>query len=155
VEEVRATSRVVVGVLLIANLGVGQAEQPKDMERWNAIDHLCGDLIFVEQHVDRDKAVVERTKGLKDVALKLYDRVTADCCGSVALAEVKTGRGGKFRFMDVRPGSYWLVTIVGGRQYKMPLRLQPEKSNGTACSAQQFLVYDSGEFHIGQIMILD
>jgi hypothetical protein len=152
---VRTTSRFVGGMLLIANLAIGQIESPKDMEQWNTIDHLCGDLIHVEQRVGRDKAVVERTKGLKDVALKVYERVNVDCCEGLALAEAKTGRGGKFRFRDIRPGAYWLVTMVGGRQYKMPLRLQSEKSNSTACSDKQFLVYDSGDFHIGKIITVD
>jgi hypothetical protein len=155
VERVNRTAELVGASVLFANLAVGQSQTPEDAKRWNTVDRLCGRLEHVERRDEGDTRP-DKTKSLKSVVLKLYQRDSVPCCESVyPAAEVKTGRGGAFSFSSVKPGPYWLVADINGREFKMPLRFQPDKSSDTLCSDQRFEVYDSGEIQIGRIITVD
>jgi hypothetical protein len=153
---VNLASRFVVGSVLIGNLASSQVEAPNNIERWNTIDHLCGELAYVKAHSDRDGAIHEHAKTLKNITIKLYERGDAKCCdGSVALAEARTHSGGKFAFATVRPGTYWLVTIVRAHEYKLPISLSLRPGSSMLCSHQRFGVYDSGDFRIEKSIDVD
>jgi hypothetical protein len=92
--------------VLFATLAVGQGQPPEVAKKWNAIDRLCGRLEHVERRDDGDTRP-DKTKSLKGVVLRLYQRDTVPCCESIhPAAEVKTGRGGGFSFSAAKPGSY-------------------------------------------------
>jgi Prealbumin-like fold domain len=154
VERVSLVVNLVVGAALMSSLATGQSVTPK-IEQWNTIKTLCGTLLRAERHVRPDNGVDEHTRPLKNVALRLYERDDVACCEGKVLADVITGRGGKFSFRDVKPGSYWLVTLVNGREYRMPLRLQSGSDPSTPCSEQTFEVDDSGEFQILKTIRVD
>ena len=147
------TAAELVGVsILLATFAVGQSQSPEELKRWNTIDRLCGHL----EHVERRDPRPDKTKSLKGVVLKLYQRDTVPCCESVyPMAEAKTGQGGGFSFANIKPGPYWLVADVKGREFKMDIRFQPGKGVDTLCSDQRFQVYDSGEFQLGKIITVD
>jgi len=106
---VRDAAYLIGGVVLIFSLASGQSVTPK-VEQWNTIDRLCGALLHVERHVSRENVIEERTRALKNVVLKLYERDNVACCeGAKVLADVTTGGGGKFSFKNLKPGSYWLI----------------------------------------------
>jgi len=155
VEGVKWTAELIGASVLFATLAGGQSQSPEEIKRWNTVDRLCGRLEHVERR-DGGETRPDKTKSLKGVALKLYQRDTVPCCESVyPAAEVKTGRGGGFSFADIKPGPYWLVADVRGREFKMDLRFQPGKGADTLCSDQRFEVYDSGEFQLGKVITVD
>jgi hypothetical protein len=152
---VTLAAKFTVGVAFIASSAWGQVEPSQKVEQWNTIGSLCGNLLHIERHERRDGVFDEHARALKNVVLKLYERDHVACCeSSPALAEIATDKGGKFSFRDVKPGAYWLATVVGGREYKLPLRLEP-KNITTQCSDQRFEIYDSGDFQIGKIITVD
>jgi hypothetical protein len=140
--------------VLMSSLAAGQNVTPKE-EQWNTINRLCGTLLYAKRHVRTDSVVDEHTRALKNVALKLYERDDVACCVGKVFADVTTVRGGKFSFRDLKPGPYWLVTLVNGREYRMPLRLQSGSDSSTPCTDQTFEVDDSGEFQILEIITVD
>jgi len=142
------------GAVLMSSLAAGQSVTPK-VEQWNTINSVCGTLLHAKRHVRPDNIVDEHKRPLKNVVLKLYERNDVACCAGKVLADVTTGRGGKFSFKDIMPGSYWLVTLVSGREYRMPLRLQSGSAPSTQCSDQTFEVDDSGEFQILKTITVD
>jgi hypothetical protein len=150
------TAAELVGVsILLATFAVGQSQSPEELKRWNRVDRLCGRVEHIERRGDGDTRP-DKTKSLKGVVLKLYQRDSVPCCESVyPAATVKTGRGGGFSFANIKPGPYWLVADVRGREYKMDIRLQPGKGADMLCSDQRFEVYDSGEFQLGKIITVD
>jgi hypothetical protein len=151
---VRIVASLVVA-LSLGGLASSQSVTPK-VEKWNTIDRLCGSLLHVD-HRDRANSVIEdHTKPLKDAVLRLYDRDSACCANANVLASATTGRGGKFEFKDLKVGPYWLVTVVRGQEYKMPLRIQlPDKSSNSQCSEQLFELDDSGDFQMKKIITVD
>jgi hypothetical protein len=149
---VRQTAELIGASVLFATLAVGQSQSPEYLKRLNTIDRLCGHL----EHVERRDPRPDKTESLKGMVLKLYQRDSVPCCESVyPAAEVKTGRGGRFSFANMKPGPYWLVAEVKGREFKMDIRFQPGKGVDTPCSDQWFQVYDSGEFQFGEIITVD
>jgi hypothetical protein len=156
VEGVNSAAKLVAGFVLLTSVAFGQVEPSQKVEQWNTIGRLCGNLQHIDRRERRDGGFDEHVRALKHVVLRLYERAQLACCeGTLALTEVTTGRGGKFSFGDVKPGAYWLATLVGGREYKLPLRLEPRKDDTTLCSDQRFEVYDSGDFQIGKIITVD
>jgi len=145
-----------VGVsILLATFAVGQSQSPEELKRWNSVDRLCGRLEHIERRGDGDTRP-DKTKSLKGVVLKLYQRDTVPGCESVyPTVQAKTGRGGGFSFANLEPGPYWLVADVKGREFKMDIRFQPGKGVDTLCSDQRFQVYDSGQFQLGKIITVD
>jgi hypothetical protein len=155
VERVKSTVLFLGGLALIANLANGQAQSSKKEEEWEKLDRMCGQLVYFEHHEKHGKAMEETSKPLKNAVLTLYARESDSCCENVSKAgETKTGRDGRF-ILDAKPAAYWLVTVVGGREYKLPLRVQPNGSKSAICSDQVFEVYDSGDFRIGRIITVD
>jgi len=149
---VRIVASLVVA-LSLGGLASGQSVTPK-VEKWNTIDRLCGSLLHVD-HRDRANSVMEdHTKPLKDAVLRLYDRDSACCANANVLASATTGRGGKFEFKDLKVGPYWLVTVVGGQEYKMRIQL-PDKSSNSQCSEQLFELDDSGDFQMKKVITVD
>jgi hypothetical protein len=151
---VRGVVNLVGSAVLMSSFAPAQSVTPK-VEQWNTINGVCGTLLNAKRHVRRDSVVDEHVTPLKNVVLKLYERDDVACCEGKVLTDVTTGRGGKFSFQDVKPGSYWLVTLVNGREYRMPLRLQSGSAPSTPCSDQTFEVDDSGEFRILKTITVD
>jgi hypothetical protein len=152
---VRIVASFVVALSLAGSLASGQSVTPK-VEKWNTIDRLCGSLLHVD-HRERANSVIEdHSKPLIDAVLRLYARDSACCANANVLASATTGRGGKFEFKDLKVGTYWLVTVVGGQEYKMPLRIQlPDKSSNSQCSEQLFELDDSGDFQMKKLITVD
>jgi hypothetical protein len=113
------TAPELVGVsILLATFAVGQSQSPEELKRWNSVDRLCGRLEHIERRGDGDTRQ-DKTKSLKGVVLKLYQRDSVPCCESVyPAATVKAGRGGGFSFANIKPGPYRLVADVRGREFK-------------------------------------
>jgi hypothetical protein len=102
---VRTAAELVGVAILLATFAVGQSQSPEELKRWVSVDRLCGRLEHVERR-DVGDTRPGKTKSLKGVVLKLYQRDTVACCESVyPAAEVKTGRGGGFSFADIKPGT--------------------------------------------------
>jgi hypothetical protein len=154
VERVRSTINLIGGAVFVSSFAAGQSVTPK-VEQWNTINCLCGTLLQAKRHVRPDGAVDEHTRPVKNVVLRLYERNEVACCKGKVLADVTTGRSGRFSFKDLKLGSYWLVTLVDGREYRMPLRLQSGCDPSTPCPDQTFEVNDSGEFEILKTIRVD
>jgi len=152
---VRIVARLFVALSLAGSLASSQSVTPKE-EQWNTIDRLCGGLLHVDHRGRPNNVIEDHTKPLRGTVLRLYNREGACCTEAKVLASVTTGRGGKFEFKDLKVGTYWLVTVVGGREYRMPLRLQlPDKSQSSQCSDQLFEVDDSGGFQMKKLITVD
>ncbi len=133
--------------LLMGNVVALQGESHKDAE---AVSYLCGKLIHLDSRTAGGHgATVDHTSPLPNVVIKLYLRDKTPCCENLkAIEQVTTGTRGEFTITDAKPGAYWLVVTVGGRDSKLPLRLVRPTAISTACQNQEFEIADSGDFRI-------
>jgi hypothetical protein len=131
----------------MGNVVALQGESHKDTE---TVGYLCGKLIHLDSRTAGGHgATLDRTSPLPNVAIRLYRRESSPCCGTLEVqGKTKTGTGGEFAFADAKPGAYWLLATVGGREFKLRLRLVRPTATSTACQNQDFEIEDSGKFWI-------
>jgi hypothetical protein len=144
-------------------LGMGlllgsMCSQAVDMEKWNAVDVLCGKLVQVEKIPKRGVAnsFREKTKVIKKAALRLYyrDKDVPCCAQQSAAAEGVSTKNGTFEFKNIATGNYWLVARVGGTDYKLALKYQPDSKHASRCSEMEYTLKD-GEFQLLRIVVVD
>jgi hypothetical protein len=137
---------------LILDSAFGQIKPTKTTEI--LIGELCGQLLNVDSRVSKGQGgTVENTSRLFDVNLTVYRRDNRDCCeGLRVVQKANTDTDGNFRFANLRPGRYWLVAAISGRQYKSAFRMKPRNSKNSSCQYQKFEINDSGGFRILEML---
>jgi hypothetical protein len=120
---------------------------------------LCGKLEHVKQIPvkGRSDTFTEKTKALRGIALRVYERPNeVPCCdGLKVIAQTTTGLWGQFMLKGFLPGPYWLVAEVKDRRFVMPIRYQPAKDSESPCSDQLFRIDDAGGFWTGMIIVVE
>jgi hypothetical protein len=145
-------------IFFTAGLAQSRAQEARSVDSGpNTVDRLCGKLQHLDRHPTKDgKSYTENRKGLRNVALKLYKGGKNSCCEAPdLLEETSSRRGGEFRFKSQKPASYWIVAIVNGREYKIPIRLESPRKPSDVCSDKLFQANDDGEFSLGRVITLD
>ena len=137
-------------VVLCIGAALCQPPANKDIETRNTIGQLCGEFSHVDSRTAaKDSGTLEKTTPLAAITLRVYARGKLACCADlVPLAEEKSGADGQFTFKSVKPGSYWLVALVAGREYKLSFQLRRPTNSSPSCSHQKFEIDDFGDFRL-------
>ncbi len=144
-------------LVMVGLLAQGGQIRPDQGEHPTKVGRVCGKLVHYEQVPVKNTTNVymPKTRTLPRVALRLY-RASEDgsCCdGLVVAEETKTGRWGRFRFKNTEIGPFWLTADIGGRSYRMLVRV--EKGIHEECSDDQYQVENSGAFRMGRTITVD
>ena len=135
---------------------VALPQQPRDVDRAQAFDRLCGKLVRSEPMPlkGRFNATSVQQTSLSNTELLLYKRQQdAICCENMRpLAKTETADGGFFEFKKISEGPYWVVVHVDGRDYKMAVRYAPASAPATRCTDWIFEVEKSGTFELGKVI---
>jgi hypothetical protein len=156
VEGVKPVAKFVTLAALL-NCAAAQVKTERDISE-QRVGRLCGQLLHVDRRIPGRGPGVARvhTSPLPRTTVKLYQRDSAPCCEDAQFVEqIETGSDGHFKFASVKPGQYWLKTVVGNREYKLPFQLQRPNQMSALCYNQQFELDDSGDFQFVQLVRID
>ena len=125
---------VAIGAVLLCSCGILLRAQ----DSITKVDRLCGYLVR-ETQAGRESVSKEK--------IILYRREKAvDCCSvKDRLSEVQTKRDGKFEFKHIPAGAFWIVAVVGSREYRMAIDFAPVKS-AQNCEWNLYTIKTDGEF---------
>jgi hypothetical protein len=138
--------------MLVALIPLGYS-QAGTTSREFPVKRLCGKV----EHVDYSKTDFA-AKNLQGVRMTLYQRgADISCCSNLApLATTATNHWGNFKFKKMPPGPYWIAALVGGREYHLAIEFAPTKDGTIApCSDATYEIDDSGDFVLGQYVVVD
>jgi hypothetical protein len=129
--------------------GFSFRSRPTDITEPVAVDEICGKLVSIENAPGKrtENSVKEEVKPFEHARVSLFSpTANADCCALMTpVAEVTTSRDGSFQFKKSVPGDYWLVAILGGKEYKLLIRYQPGKKGSVDCSKYLYAL-ENGKF---------
>jgi hypothetical protein len=148
-----------VGLAAVTALLISYPLQEQENGQVNTVGLLCGKLVYTEFIPEKGsiRSFQARTKAIPKTAMQLYPRLlNVDCCdGLTPVAETVTGHRGVFKFKESKPGDYWVVAHISGREYKTPIRYQPSKRTDDSCSGLIYSLEDSGRFGVERIITVD
>jgi len=143
---------IIAGLTLTIAGTVAAPQGNSKKETTQTVSQLCGKLLHAEDIPvkGRQNTFDHKTRALKGIKVQLLEWAESGdfCKGLRTVSEKRSGRGGRFEFKNVDPGRYWIVTTVGGHEYKMPLRYEKQEGDPVSCSDLFYEVKDSGEFGI-------
>jgi hypothetical protein len=146
-------------LLLVVLLGgKNQLASPEYPQRPFEVARVCGKLVHVE-HVrvkNASNTFVDNRRAIPRTTLRVYlAKQGEECCLQSPIAELRTGRWGRFEFRNLEPGLVWLVAHVGERDYKMLIRIDPKKNSGDECMDFDYDIEDSGAFSVSRTITVD
>jgi len=153
---------VLLGLMLLAKPTPARGQTQTQTKARNmpaSLGRLCGRLMHVDEIPVKktQKTFEERTKSLPHVRVRL-NRASDDhqCCDGLTLAaEVVTKRGGSFEFRNAVPGSYWVVVLADGTEYRLVINYVPsKKENEESCSDFLYEI-KNGELRLARIIQVD
>jgi hypothetical protein len=102
------------------------------------VQRMCGLLTHTRQVPEKTLGLVqEKTEPSRNLRLELYvQQADTPCCDRLAPArKTITDGDGKYRFIRVRPGHYWLAFQFDRHQYAFPFRYEAVRHADPACVA--------------------
>ncbi len=149
----RTTGAVIAAVMLLSAGCFSQAKPSVTQ-----VAELCGELqhVWYTPVTGTQNMLNEHREALRNVVLKLFARAgEAACCTGDLLRTAKSGRRGTFDFKKLAPGNYWLVASWNGREYSMPVEIDPKTPNASPCVNQLFGIHQDGAFRFGWVVQVD
>ncbi len=131
--------------LLLVAMPISLWAQKLKFDKGVAVDKMCGRI--TDSEFTSTPWAAPKYSALafprKRMSASFVRGQVAKCCPSNALVSaISTGTSGGFEFHDSVPGEYWLMVIVGKRNYKLAISFDPRSQETShECSDVVFQIH--------------
>jgi hypothetical protein len=145
--------------ICLLSLGLGASMSAEGSgQTTTKLSRLCG-FVIQERKTGRHRvaeAIEYADFPVNDVTVSLFPRTSPDCCeGATPVAQVRTKKSGKFEFVKVSLGHYWVVAVVDGKTFKAPVEYIRSKDQIGDCNQFLFTIDKGGNLILKAIVAVN